>query len=97
MGARRYEAAGAGFGLGSAVDGGTERLDARRKPQNITAMPATSVTMNPTITPNAANVAPPATIVAPIAMSSVPTNRSFSSGRPRIFHADHKAPISKIA
>ena len=81
-------APGAGAGDGTAVG-----FEARRKPQNITTMPARSDTENSGSLPSAANVEPkPAMIVAPIAMSSVPTNRSFSSGRPRIRHADQSVP-----
>ncbi len=72
-------------------------MDARRNPQNITEMPMRSATENGARSPSAANAEPnPAMIVAPSTMSNVPMKRSFSSGRPRIRHADHRAPITRI-
>ena len=63
---------------------GTPRTSRRSRPR--------ASAMNPVTWPKAANAEPPATIVAPITISSVPTKRSFNSGRPRIRHADHSAP-----
>src|SRR6266571_5339672 len=55
-------------------------------------MPAANVSEKPVESPVAANAEPAATTVAPMAMASVPANRSRSSGRPRIRHADHSVP-----
>ena len=71
--------------------------EARKKPQNIAAMPAVSAIENPGRTPVAANADPAATIVAPTAIPSVPRNRSRSSGAPRILHADQSVPATSTA
>src|SRR4029078_6851730 len=72
-------------------------VDARRNPQNITEMPTSSATEDGARSPRAANADPqPAMIVAPNTMSNVQMKRSFSSGRPRIRHADHSAPTTRI-
>src|SRR6266545_392339 len=58
-------------------------------------MPAASVSEKPVELPVAAKADPAATTVAPMAMASVPANRSRSSGRPRMRQADHRVPATR--
>ena len=80
---------------GVASTGAVAGRPARRNPRNITPIPVASATEKAASNPRAANADPnPAITVAPRAISSVPTNRSLSSRRPRMRQADQSVPPS---